>query len=116
MLAEAAIDSVVVPTVVHEEPLDETEPVTVDPERTSLSHVGVGGDCDAPESQAVDPPGVDRVMNSMLPLGLSARMTCAAFAASDSRSMTPALAKPFVSSMCVTLATICVLSEIACET
>ena len=41
-------------------------------------------------------PAVDRVMNSMPPLGRTSRITWAAFAVSASRSMTPAFAYWFV--------------------
>ncbi|HUP70653.1 MAG TPA: hypothetical protein VM142_12690, partial [Acidimicrobiales bacterium] len=92
--AELAIASVVVPTVVQLLPFDETKPVTVDPERTSFNHAGVGWDVLA--SQSVDPPFVERVMNSMLPPGFKSRITCAAFAAVDARSITPALAYELV--------------------
>ncbi len=55
------------PTVVHVTPSLETDPVTVDPDRTSLSHVGAGPV--PPASHAVEPPSLVRDMNSMLPPG-----------------------------------------------
>ena len=59
--------TLVLPTVVHVEPSADTKPVTVEPDRTSFSHDGTGSD--APASQAVEPPSLVRVMNSMLPPG-----------------------------------------------
>ncbi len=66
--------TLVLPTVVHVEPSADTKPVTVEPDRTSFSHVGTGSD--APASQAVEPPSLVRVMNSMLPPGWASMMTC----------------------------------------
>ena len=64
--------------------------MTVEPERTSFSQAG--GACEPPESHSVDPPATERVMNSIAPLGFTARITCAALVAVDCRSMTPAFA------------------------
>src|SRR5262249_40407563 len=85
---------VTLPTVVHEEPSPDTDPVTVLPLRESRSHAGTGRV--APARYVVSPPIDERVMNSMLPSGRKSRMTCAAFAAVDCRSMTPAFANVLV--------------------
>src|SRR5215471_18768232 len=81
---------VVLPTAVHVSPSLDTEPVIVEPERTSFSHVGTGSV--APASHDVWPPFVDRVMNSMLPPGWASRMTCADPAVRSPRNISPALA------------------------
>src|SRR5580765_6028193 len=103
-LAPDPSEALVLPTVVHVEPSAETEPVTVEPDRTSLSHTGAGSL--APASQAVDPPSLVRAMNSMLPPGVTSRMTFAAFAASELRNIRPAFAFTLVFCMLATRATI----------
>src|SRR5579862_1606391 len=103
-LALAGNEMVVLPTVVHVEPSADTKPVTVEPERTSLSHTGAVSV--APASQDVWPPLADRVMNSMLPLGSTSRITCADPAVRSPRNITPAFALVFVFWMLVTRATI----------
>ncbi len=95
---------VVLPTVVHVEPSADMKPVTVVPERTSLSQTGAARV--APASHDVCPPLVDRVMNSMLPLGSTSRITCADPAVRSPRNITPAFALAFVFWMLVTRATI----------
>ena len=81
---------VVLPTVVHVWPSTEMSPVIVVPARVSRSHTG--GVCEAPASQEVCAPSLLRVMNSMLPLGSTSSMTCAADGLTDSRIITPAFA------------------------
>ena len=90
MVALAPIESVAEPTVRHVEPSADTEPVTVDPERTSLSQAGRA--CTSPAIQFVAAPVEGRVSNSILVFGLASIITCAALAAVDSRIITPAFA------------------------
>ena len=97
--------TLMLPTVVHVEPSADTEPVTVDPDRTSLSHAGTGSV--APASQAVDPPSLVRDMNSTLPPGWTSMMTFAAVDDCELRNIRPALAFALVFWRLVTRATIC---------
>src|SRR5580765_3512701 len=103
-LAPDPSEALVLPTVVHVKPSAETEPVTVGPDRTSLSQTGAGSF--APASQAVDPPSLVRAMNSMFPLGVRSRMTFAAVDASELRNMMPAFAFALVFCIAVTRAMI----------
>src|SRR4051794_7085106 len=83
--ADVGIVVVVLPTVVQVDPFEGSEPVTGSPDRTSLSHAGVG--CVAPASHEVEPFVAERAMNSIVPSGRTSRMTCAAPAAVDPRSI-----------------------------
>ena len=85
---------VVEPTGFHVLPSAETEALTVEPVRTSFNHTGAASAALA--SQLVLPPLVDRVMNSMSPVGRTSRMTCCELDATEARSMIPALANEFV--------------------
>src|SRR5437899_1387257 len=81
---------VVVPSAVHVEPFAETEALTVVPLLESFSHAG--GACDPYVISVVAAPVDDRVMNSIVPLGVTSRITWADVAETDSRIMTPAFA------------------------
>jgi len=85
---------VVEPTCVHVEPSADTDPVTVVPLRVSFSHTGAAWT--APANQLVLPPLVERVMNSMSPVGRRSSTTCCEPAATDVRSMMPAFANELV--------------------
>src|SRR5438045_5400401 len=89
-----ASEAVVLPTTCHTDPSAEMDAVNVDPERESFSQVG--SDRCAPPIHRVADPVVVRDMNSMSPVGRMSRMTFAAFAAADSRTITPAFAYGFV--------------------
>src|SRR5579871_5336028 len=93
---------VVDPTCDHVTPSADVDAITVEPLRVSCNQTGAA--CEAPASQLVAPPVVERVMNSMSPVGRTSRMTCAEFAAVVARSMMPALANVFVFWMPVTRA------------
>src|SRR5438445_2972393 len=75
-----AMFRVVWPTCVQDWPLAETDPVTIDPARTSLNHAGAAWF--APASHCVVAPVLGRVMNSFSPSGLTSRITCAELSAS----------------------------------
>ena len=95
---------VVEPTGVHVEPSADIDPVTVVPLRVSFSHTGAAWT--APASQLVLPPLVERVMNSMSPVGRRSSTTCCELAATDVRNMTPAFANELVFCTLTTRATI----------
>src|SRR5215510_11603156 len=71
IVALGDIAVVMLPTVVHEEPSAEMDPVTVLPLRESRSHAGAGWV--APAKYVVSPPVDERVMSSMLPSGRKSR-------------------------------------------
>src|SRR5689334_18335653 len=82
------------PTSVHVVPLGDRYAVKVVPLRTSFTQYGATG----PETLVLVllPPVLDRRMK-LTPLeGVTNTPACFAFAASESRNITPALARPFV--------------------
>src|SRR5438876_1175893 len=97
--------SVDVPTVCHVTPSLDTDPVTLGPLRTNFTHVGA--DCGALANQVVAAPVPLRVMNSTPPVGRTSSTTCAAFAAADSRIITPAFANGCVFARLTNRATNC---------
>ena len=105
---------VVVPSAVHVEPFAETDALTIVPLRESFSHAG--GACDPYVISVVAAPVDDRVMNSIVPLGVTSRITWAAVAESDSRIMTPAFAHACVFCSDVTRATTWTLPFIGWKT
>src|SRR5206468_3629931 len=114
MTAFAATESVVLPTVRQSDPSAEIDPTIVDPDRVSFSQVGRA--CEALLSHDVTALVDGRVMNSIWLAGSTSSITCAAFAASDSRLITPAFAFAFVFCKFVTRATICASPAMPCST
>ena len=106
--------TLMLPTCRHARPSVETEPTTVVPMRDIFNHAG--NVTVVPARYVVAAPVAVRVMNSTFPDGSTSRMTCAAAAAVDSRSMTPALADALVFCIDVTCATTCVSLATGCDT
>jgi hypothetical protein len=84
------IVTVVVRTTDHESPSAETDATMELPLRASFSHAGAA--CVVLPTTVVGPPTVVLARNSIPPFGRRFTRTFGAFAFSDSRIMTPALA------------------------